>query len=121
MKLTAINLPFDEASGFDATALDSFCAAHIVTAWTDHFFLQAAKPELVVLFEYKDQAESRRKGAVPRREREPRKELPAGARPLYDRLREWRSLRARQDGVPVYVVFNNRELAKIASAQARRS
>lgn len=116
MKLTVISLAYSADAGFDAEPLEEFCATHAVAGWVDHFFVQAGKPELVVVLEYEDRTEGRRGEAAPRREREPRKELPAAARPVYDRLREWRSLRARQDGVPVYVVFSNRELAAIAVA-----
>jgi superfamily II DNA helicase RecQ len=34
--------------------------------------------------------------------------------PLYAALREWRTLRARDDGVPAYVVFHDQTLAEIA-------
>ncbi len=34
--------------------------------------------------------------------------------PLFDRLREWRRLRAQADGVPAYVVFHDATLAAIA-------
>jgi superfamily II DNA helicase RecQ len=116
VKLTVINLPFDELAGFDAGPLEQFCDGHAVTAWVDHFFVHAGEPHLAVVVEYEERAERRRGQSPPRRERDPRKELPAASRPAYDRLREWRSLRARKDGVPVYVVFSNRELAAIAAA-----
>jgi DNA helicase-2/ATP-dependent DNA helicase PcrA len=34
--------------------------------------------------------------------------------PLYAALREWRTLRAREDGVPAYIVFHDQTLAEIA-------
>ena len=37
--------------------------------------------------------------------------------PLYVELKEWRLETAREQGVPAYVVFNNRTLAEIAAAQ----
>jgi ATP-dependent DNA helicase RecQ len=36
------------------------------------------------------------------------------ATPAFNRLREWRTQRARKDAVPPYVVFTNRQLAEIA-------
>jgi len=119
MKLTVISLPYSAERGFDAAPLEAFCEAHAVNGWVDHFFVHAGRPELVVVIEYEECAGIRRAGKPQRRERDPRRELPAMARPAYDRLREWRSLRARQDGVPVYVVFSNRELAAIAAAAPR--
>ncbi len=116
MKLTVINLPYDELAGFDSAPLDQFCDTHMVTAWVDHFFQHGGEPHLAVIVAYDDRSERKRARSASRRERDPRQELPPQARPAYDRLREWRSLRARQDGVPIYVVFNNRELAAIAVA-----
>jgi DNA helicase-2/ATP-dependent DNA helicase PcrA len=34
--------------------------------------------------------------------------------PLYAALREWRTIRAREDGVPAYIVFHDQTLAEIA-------
>ena len=42
-------------------------------------------------------------------------ELSAGDEPLLERLIEWRRQRARADGVPAYVVADNKTLAAIAS------
>jgi superfamily II DNA helicase RecQ len=79
--------------------------------------MDRGKPELAMVLQYEERAERRRGGRAPKQEREQRRELPAALRPAYDRLRQWRSLRSRRDGVPVYVVFSNRELAAIAAAR----
>jgi hypothetical protein len=90
--------------------LVAFCEAHDVQAWTEHFFMDRGKPELAMVLQYEERAERRRGGRAPKQDREQRRELPATLRPAYDRLRQWRSLRSRRDGVPVYVVFSNREV-----------
>ncbi len=41
-------------------------------------------------------------------------ELPEDARPLFERLREWRSGVAREQGVPAYIVFGDATLRGIA-------
>ena len=41
-------------------------------------------------------------------------ELPAEARPLFERLREWRAGVAREQGVPAYIVFGDATLRGIA-------
>lgn len=119
MKLTVISLAYQEEDGFDAGPLEEFCAGHSVSGWTEHFFMRGGYPELVLVLQYEELGDRRRNGprGPGRRERDPRRELTPPARVAYDRLREWRSLRARQDGVPVYVVFSNRELAAIAAAR----
>ena len=43
-------------------------------------------------------------------------ELPAGAQPVFERLRAWRSATAKEQGVPAYVVFHDATLREIASA-----
>ncbi len=39
---------------------------------------------------------------------------PLGDGPVFERLRAWRRSRAQADGVPAYVVFHDRTLARIA-------
>jgi superfamily II DNA helicase RecQ len=116
MKLTVINLFYSADGGFDAGALEEFCRTHEVRGWVHHFFVDGGCPQLALVLEYEEILEARTSGRSLRSERDFRRELPAPARLAYDRLRDWRSLRARQDGVPVYVVFSNRELAAIAAA-----
>ena len=111
MKLTVISLEHCDERGFDSEPLEEFCETHIVRAWVDHFFVHDGKPELAIMIEYDDHGSCHQKRNKVRHEREPRRELSKPAKLIYDRLHEWRSLRARQDGVPVYVVFSNRELA----------
>ncbi|HEX6331430.1 MAG TPA: ATP-dependent DNA helicase UvrD2 [Actinomycetota bacterium] len=50
----------------------------------------------------------------PRRERRPVATAAAADGPLFERLRTWRAARARADGVPAYVVFNDATLREIA-------
>jgi len=119
LKLTVISLRHHPDMGFDAAELVAFCEAHEVHAWAEHFFVNGGRPELAVVLQYEERAERKRGGRAPNQEREQRRELPAAVRPVYDRLRQWRSLRARQDGVPVYVVFGNAELAAIAAARPK--
>jgi ATP-dependent DNA helicase RecQ len=42
-------------------------------------------------------------------------ELPAQAAPVFERLRAWRSERAKEQGVPAYVVFTDATLREIAT------
>jgi ATP-dependent DNA helicase RecQ len=44
-------------------------------------------------------------------------ELPAGAAPLFERLRAWRAATAKEEGVPAYVVFHDATLRQIAVEQ----
>jgi len=42
-------------------------------------------------------------------------DLPAQALPVFERLRAWRSERAKEQGVPAYVVFSDATLREIAT------
>ena len=48
-------------------------------------------------------------------------ELPDAAQPLFERLREWRSGVAREQGVPAYIVFGDATLRGIAITRPPRS
>ena len=41
-------------------------------------------------------------------------ELPAGAEPVFERLRSWRAATAKERGVPAYVIFHDATLRQIA-------
>ena len=47
--------------------------------------------------------------------RAPAVELPAGAAPVFERLRAWRAATAKEQGVPAYVVFHDATLREIAT------
>jgi ATP-dependent DNA helicase RecQ len=46
----------------------------------------------------------------------PQVDLPAGAAPVFERLREWRGATAREQGVPAYVIFHDATLREIATS-----
>ena len=58
--------------------------------------------------------------ALPATKRAPRTaafapaDVAAADRPLLDRLKEWRRDKARERGVPAYVIFGDRTLAELA-------
>jgi len=47
--------------------------------------------------------------------RGPAVELPAGAAPVFERLRMWRAAESKEQGVPAYVVFHDATLREIAT------
>jgi len=44
-------------------------------------------------------------------------DIPAEAQPLFQALREWRAQRAREQGVPAYIVFGDATLKAVAAAR----
>ncbi len=47
--------------------------------------------------------------------RSPAVELPAGAAPVFERLRAWRAAESKDQGVPAYVIFHDATLREIAT------
>jgi ATP-dependent DNA helicase RecQ len=43
--------------------------------------------------------------------------LPAAAQPVFERLRSWRAMAAKEQGVPAYVIFHDATLRQIAAEQ----
>jgi ATP-dependent DNA helicase RecQ len=46
-------------------------------------------------------------------------EMPAGAAPVFERLRAWRAATAKEQGVPAYVIFHDATLRQIAAREPR--
>jgi ATP-dependent DNA helicase RecQ len=117
VRVQLLTLPFHPSLGaIDSRPLDAFVADKELLAVRDHFFIANGTPHLlcVVIYRLPRGSEALPAGARGRPPRE-RIELDEAGRALFETLRVWRSERARRDGVPPYVVFNNRELADLAS------
>ncbi|MFB4299605.1 DNA helicase RecQ [Actinomadura sp. NTSP31] len=56
------------------------------------------------------------KAAKAAKDRKAPVELPAGAAPVFERLRAWRAATAKEQGVPAYVIFHDATLREIATA-----
>ena len=49
---------------------------------------------------------------------DPAKELDEQEKQAYDALRSWRAARARQEGIPPYMIANNKQLAKMVKLRS---
>lgn len=92
--------PDDPLSGIDGEVLSV----------VEHFFHFEGIPRLLLIVHYSP-AEA---GTASKRRPDPRDELSDEEKVVFERLRAWRKSRAEADGVPVYVLFSNRQLADIA-------
>lgn len=122
MRVTVLAVPLD-AGDPETGELDAFCTRNDVLACREYLLDGDAAPRLCLVLEYRP-----REDELPRRARKggrgerghgrrpasPRGELVPEDRPLFDMLREWRSLRATGDGVPPYIVMTDRQLADVA-------
>jgi superfamily II DNA helicase RecQ len=112
LKLKIFTFHFSEsAKGFDDKPLQEFIADKEVIEFSEHFFIHENTPYLTVLLAYRLlAAEEKRKL---NRRQDPRSELDDGEKKAYDALRAWRSVRARQDGIPAYMIATNKQLAQM--------
>jgi ATP-dependent DNA helicase RecQ len=129
MRVKVVTLQYAPSlGGFDERPLADFVRDKEVLAVREHFFSVHDLPHLACLITYQESTvpappakQERKPGA--KRGRGDLDALLAGLAPedrvLFGTLREWRSARARKDGVPPYVLFTNRELLAIVRAKPR--
>ncbi|MEM7310652.1 MAG: HRDC domain-containing protein [Planctomycetota bacterium] len=127
--------------GFDEEPLQHFLRDKEVVAFREHFYAVNDVPHVTCIVTWQDAVvpaealRAARQGTSPepgpRRSKRGARPDPSAAlnesdRVLFNTLREWRLQRARDQGVPPYVVLTNRELVEIVvgkpdCATARRT
>ena len=112
MKLKVFTFRFSESTdGFDDKPMQDFIVDKEVIEFTEHFFIHEKTPYLTVLLSFRDLPPDERRKR--HRGKDPRKELDQRERNIYDALRTWRATRAKQEGIPAYMIANNRQLAEM--------
>jgi len=125
MLIKIFTLRFSERiEGFDDEPVRAFMADKEVVAVNERFFIKDGVPYWTVMLKYKPASDAKTEApatetARQERKTDPRDILKDADMPLYNRLRDWRNERARKDGVPPYVVFNNKQVAEIAVKRPR--
>ncbi len=116
MKLKLFTFRFSESSdGFNDEPLQKFTADKEVVEFTNHFFVHEKTPYLTVILSYRDiSRDERQKGSL---YREFRNDLDEREVKIYDALRAWRAIKASQEGIPPYMIANNRQLAQLVKLQ----
>ena len=119
MKLKIFTLKFtDSTDGFDDSDIQDFQTEREIIDVTEHFFVHERTPYLTVLLSYRDTAADEKRKPVPVRRSDPRDDLDDTEKTTYDALRAWRAAKAKQEGVPPYVIANNKQLAKMIRLRA---
>ncbi len=107
--------------GFDDSHVVEFLKDKKVVSMRDHFFLRNEEPYLALVALYEPQlditARTGAGGGKGKRDESWRKLLNDENMPLFESMRGWRAERCKQDGVPPYVICNNRQLAKITAGR----
>ena len=114
MKLKVFTLRLDPATGlFDDREVVEFQTDKEVLEVSDYQFTHDRVPTWALLMRYRD-APAAVHGAVQEARKDWRAELDPQAQRLYDQLRLWRGRRSKREGIPPYMILNNRELADVA-------
>jgi len=123
MLIRVITLRFSTAmDGFDDTPLTEFIRDKSVVSLREHFFIRNETPYLVVVVVYDPVREAAPanqtggdSGSRKKRDESWRSLLKDKDMPLFDSLRSWRSERCKKEGVPPYVICNNKQLANVVT------
>jgi len=124
MLIRVITLRFSIAmDGFDDTPLTDFISDKSVVSLREHFFIRNETPYLVVVVIYDPVQEAApinktagESGNRKKREESWRALLADKDMSLFDSLRSWRSERCKKEGIPPYVICNNKQLAHIVTS-----
>jgi superfamily II DNA helicase RecQ len=112
LKLKVFTLRFSGSTGgFDDRPLQEFIADKEVIEFSEHFFVHENTPCLTILIAYRS-LESLESPRV-LRQTDPRLEFDGVEKEAYDALRAWRAAAAKMEGIPVYMIANNKQLAKM--------
>jgi ATP-dependent DNA helicase RecQ len=103
-----------ETGVFDDKELSDFQIGRDVIEISEHFIVHEKVPTLALVLRYRDNQDGARPPAEAAR-KDWREELDAGAKRIYDELRLWRGRKAKHEGMPPYLILNNRELAELAA------
>ena len=99
-----------------AGELNRFLRSHRILAVRQEFLGDMANPRWCVAVEYLEGPGTAKDSRSNRPKRIDYKEvLSSKDFSLFAKLRDWRKAAAEQDGVPVYAIFTNEQLAKIAT------
>lgn len=118
MRVRVITLKFDPVQEmFDDTHLLEFTGDKEILSVNEHFFVKNGKHYMALVITYLPSetgaAVSDRSTARPGKTEDWRRIISEEDLPLFDTMREWRTERAKKEGIPVYVICNNMELARI--------
>ena len=112
MNLKVITLFFDSETGFDDEYLQGLLHGIQIVEVSDHFFTHAGIPCLTLLVRYREEDGNKKNQKIRRRTYSIR-ELDSGEKALYDLLSKWRRERSRSEGIPPYMICNNRQLVEL--------
>ncbi len=120
MLIKIFTLKFSEVlEGFDDQELRGFLAGKQIISVCERFFIKDNVPYWTIMLRYKSDADiAYSEGKEEQRDArkdEYRSLLDENSMPIFNLLRDWRNKQAKDEGVPPYILFTNRQIAEIAS------
>ena len=122
MKLRIFTLPWDDAAArFEDRELHRFldpespAVAPDVIEVAQHFLVHERRPVWAIMVMYREGDASPRARADRDFRKDWRAELDEPGRKQYDELRLWRAKAAKREGLPPYLICNNRQLAEMVT------
>ncbi len=120
IQVKIFTLPFNSQLGiFDDQEFNQFVKDKELVSVNDYLFQRDEMPYLTLVVKYKQSflttevTPNRKAFDQSKGHEEWRKLLDDNSMPLFNTLRQWRSEKSRKDGVPPYIVLNNKQLAEI--------
>lgn len=118
MKLKLITLQFDPSSGvFPDAALIDFGDRNEVFSVTEQFFQHHGLPYWAILLTYRERKNCVIDSSGEDRRIDWRSRLGDEEKACFDALRKWRSQRAKEEGIPPYLICTNRQTAQIVASK----
>jgi len=112
VKLKVFTLRFSASTeGFDDKPLRDFIADKEVIEFSEHFFIHENTPCLTILIAYRSLESLKSRRVL--RQSDPRLEFDGVEKEAYDALRAWRAAAAKMEGIPPYMIANNKQLARM--------
>jgi superfamily II DNA helicase RecQ len=117
MLIKVISLVFDSAfGGFNDESIREFLKDKELISATEYHFVRNDVPYLTFVFKYfphRAEADPKSFSKDKNQEEAWRKLLTEADMGLFNLMRDWRSQRAKKDGMPPYILFTNQQLAEI--------
>ena len=112
MQMRVLTLRYDDGlQGFPEEALIKACAGFEVLECKEHFYIHGGIPHLTLVLSLNSSAPIVKKGK--KSGDDPYNELSSQEQILYRQLREWRNQRAKEEGIPSYVIIRNQLMAEL--------
>jgi len=115
--LKVITLKFeDRLEGFDDSLLSTAVSGKEIIAWKCELIERKNRPYWSILLEYHllDDSETHAVSKSKVKHEGYKSILSEGDWPFFERLREWRKEKSKEEGIPPFIIFTNTQLAKIA-------